>query len=538
MAAAAFFIKKNSTRSLRKAMSGEKEAQQTKRRVVATLHNDGLYAIVVDAENANEAEEKADAFAKSKRILTTSKPNVASEETESTVFAKKGAASGTKKTKSEASTSGASDGGNNDWTSKANASTDSAHTGVPSTAVDGKKKKKDDNDDATDDGDESDTSEQQHAEGVHLEKEEPDAPPEYTVAEFLSKYKPTKSGDRPLQGSASAGQIKQNKAVFEENLKNLGNEIATWVVLPKSTVTSGSDLDYSDGTIGDKGIQPRARAVVVVRSTLFFVPDDNENKSRKKMKESILVCNVPVANFTNKFFKKQQGSGIDRNKVKNFVDGTFKLIAAFVENYNSEKQDAKIQFIAMPYFGGKVQSTNDWSLEELTYERITGFGGKHVKKKVTVVGAGAIKTGAKPKKESSEDEEGFDKVYSNIWFDARIEFIDLVKKHDVKEVMLMLGDGPWGAHKDISENSTRIRPFPECISVSEANEEEEAGYIPQNMIKHTLFVCDREVGSKVGNKNNSDTTGGIFGMYVPMHYVAAPFPDDFAENKWLTKIYV
>jgi len=339
-----------------------------------------------------------------------------------------------------------------------------------------------------------------------------------------------------LEGSASADQIKQNKAVFEKNIEHLGDEPATWVVLPHSGTPSRNDENYSSGSITKKGIPLRAMAVVVVRSTRFFIPEPKTAR-RRQIDKSILVCNVPVADFTIKFFKKQPGSSIDENRVRRFVDGTFELIAAFIRDYNDKaKQDAKIQLVAMPYFGVKVNSVKD----DLEYDSITAFGaGGSVNKKGTARVSNAKTNGAKPKKASSEDEEGFDNLYSSIWFDARSKFFDSVKEHGVDKVLLMHGKSPWGAHDNIIGESLKIRPFPECIRASEANEEEEEeGYIPQNMIEHTLFVCDREVGSKVGNKNNGDTTGGIFGMYVPMHYVAAPFPRAFAENKWLKRIYV
>ena len=57
------------------------------------------------------------------------------------------------------------------------------------------------------------------------------------------------------------------------------------------------------------------------------------------------------------------------------------------------------------------------------------------------------------------------------------------------------------------------------------------------MIEHTLFICDRKVGSGVGNENGSETTGGIFGRYVPMHYVAHPFPAGYEPNEWIEVLY-
>ena len=82
---------------------------------------------------------------------------------------------------------------------------------------------------------------------------------------------------------------------------------------------------------------------------------------------------------------------------------------------------------------------------------------------------------------------------------------------------------------------TKIRPFPACVS-GNVNDGKD-GYIPDNKIESTLFVCNRLFGSGGGNKNTEETTGGIFGMYVPMHYVAQQFPTHYEENKWLQRLY-
>jgi hypothetical protein len=145
---------------------------------------------------------------------------------------------------------------------------------------------------------------------------------------------------------------------------------------------------------------------------------------------------------------------------------------------------------------------------------------------------------AKSKASSSASKESqdaeFDNWYARKWKSA---IKKLAEMSDVSDVNLMCGDDPWAAHDVVLESTVaaKIRPFPDCVSktVNDGTD----GYIPDSKIENTLFLCDRLFGNGVGNGNNNETTGGIFGMYVPMHYLAYPFPTDHEENKWLQRLY-
>lgn len=339
MAAAAFFIKKNSTRSLRKAMSGEKETK-----VVATLHKDGLYAIVVDAENYDEAEKEADAYAIRKKFLAESKLNVASAGTKSTVFAKKGAVNGPKEPKSEASTSGAIDGGQADSTSMANASKDSASTGGPSTSANVEQTKKGDAETGNDGEDDDDHD------------HEGEAPPKkYTPSVFIDVVFKNKQLPLPLQGGLvqqGANSKAKTAALFEENTKLITDakiEKATWVILPSIDTPTDGDEYYTDSNGSGKTIPEKAKAIVVVLSMFFFVPPANMKDQSTRVNVPIFVCNAPAPDFKGHTFFKDATHGRDR--IRDFVNDTFYRIAAFVKRMN--KEETTIELIALPYIGGK-----------------------------------------------------------------------------------------------------------------------------------------------------------------------------------------
>ena len=530
MAAAAFFIKKNSTRSLKKAMSSGKETKNTK--VVATLHKDGLYAIVVDAENYAEAKKEADAYA-NKNILTKSKPTVASAGTEHTGVSQNGAANG--KQKPKLSTSGASDGGNKNLTitdsaGSENASKGSSSTGDPPTSaskiVAGKKKKNAATDDDDESEDEDDYTHEEHIEAGDHEKKET----AYTVKQFLddfTKHNPKKS--KPLLGNAPVSNTNsQIIDMFNLNNDNLGKKKAAWVILPQTGTHSPDHLKYTL-VVGTKAnsINLAAKAVVVVRSSTFFVPVNDASTSRKRIDKQILVCNAPIPDFSEYgFFKQGTPQVMDKDKIEQYIDETIARIAAFVRRFNEDDvEDKKIELIAVPYMGGSKKRLSVRN-NTITYDDDDPHFGANGKK------------GAKNKASSSASKESqdaeFDKWYARTWKSA---IKKLAEMSDVSDVNLMCGDDPWAAHDTVlkSKVAAKIRPFPDCVSRTVTDGT--SGHIPDSKIEHTLFLCDRIFGNGVGNGNNIETTGGIFGMYVPMHYVAYPFPDGFEENKWLQRLY-
>lgn len=521
---------------------------EKKTKVVATLHKGDLYAIVVNADDSSEAEQEADAYAKRENILTKSNPNVASEEPKPTVIAKKGAVNVPKKTKSEASTSGASDGVKVNSTSKANASTDSAHTGVTSTAVDGKKKKKDDAETGNDgeDGDDHD--------------QEGEAPPKkYTPSVFIDVVFKNKQLPLPLQGGLvkqGANSKEKTAALFEENTQRITDakiEKATWVILPAIDTPTDGDEYYTDSNGSGKTIPEKAKAIVVVLSMFFFVPPANMKQQSTRVNVPIFVCNAPAPDFKSHTFFKDSKNGRDR--IRDFVNDTFYRIAAFVKRMNQE--ETKIELIALPYIGGKHDRSDQ--PDEYSYsEPIQNFGvtgkkktkkegdsedeydsddeplGKSNKKKQKPTGPAK-----KAKSHAKITHDEYTEWFETEWLRALTNFDNAVG--DDVQILIMHGRSTWGMpdtilNKDeFKENFHTIWPFPRCISSDDDNAPQ--GEIGRIMVKKTLFVCDRALGSRVGNSNTRDTTGGIFGMYVPMHYLAYPFPNDHEKNKWLQRLY-
>ena len=89
-------------------------------------------------------------------------------------------------------------------------------------------------------------------------------------------------------------------------------------------------------------------------------------------------------------------------------------------------------------------------------------------------------------------------------------------------MQLSLREGVWKAPDAIKDKFTPRRTtlaFPECmVSGNESSFGLNANEIDTR--KRTMFVCDLIARSRVGNDNSNKSTGGVFGMYVPMHLTA------------------
>jgi hypothetical protein len=109
--------------------------------------------------------------------------------------------------------------------------------------------------------------------------------------------------------------------------------------------------------------------------------------------------------------------------------------------------------------------------------------------------------------------------------------IDLKTKLAGIHVGLLLMCGPkvpWVAPRVVEKQfaGKLLHPFPDCIG----GDNPTPGCIARGDVSSTMFACDRAYGKRVGNDNDDKTTGGVFGMYVPMHFTATEFPAEYGKN--------
>jgi hypothetical protein len=522
MAAAAFFIKKNSTRSLRKAMSGEKEAK-----VVATLRKGDLYAIVVDADNYDDALAKADAYAKRENILAESKPKAASAETKLTEVAKKKDAAKTTKP-DEVGVNGKhgtseSDDPDGDEDVKKHG------TGVA-----------DANGDQSGDTNGAGAVADSELADDH-ETKVPYEPSQFLADEYKNKNKPFARGS-----GDNDKKIAQLLVSNKRDLISLGGKCA-WLVFPVKMreKLSNSNKKYW----GSRDKNSTDVPLVIVRSAWFYT------KAATQVDQRIMVCNTPIYEVDSKNF---YGAAA-------FYKSIFTRIKNFVNWHNDDNDDSskkKIDTIALPFLGANYAGvlkrewyeTEDESDEEPEPEPETSAksadeeedSGEDEEDSKPIVGKhkessstgkkhnGAGKEGKGPVKKSKKraDETPLYEKFDSMWIESARELRLVNGKVDI---VLMRGTskGAWYAPDSIKNSDLftyTVKRFPACISHKKLRDK----------VESTLFVCDIIRGKRVGNDNDINTTGGCFGLFVPMHFTAE-FVDSnskYEENSLIEMLYL
>jgi hypothetical protein len=135
-----------------------------------------------------------------------------------------------------------------------------------------------------------------------------------------------------------------------------------------------------------------------------------------------------------------------------------------------------------------------------------------------------------------DDDE--DSVLNDVWFNALEKTLS-----DFRLILMYDKDTPWQApplvKEDFKENKTVTWKFPDCIDINNSGKQEDEDdededdkkeKIKLDDVPSTLFICDRQAGKMVGNDNESNTTGGAFGSWVPMHYTAVMVNTELYSN--------
>jgi hypothetical protein len=308
--------------------------------------------------------------------------------------------------------------------------------------------------------------------------------PEYTPDEFLdSEYDAAydiQDGGLPLI-KVAAGDKSDAAAILARNYRSLvaQNSTATWIVY-SSAVGRGS----SYWTPTDKGdahiIKPPKAPLVVIRSTFFYLANQS---FAYEIGTSILVCSAPYVGSDNTayFPSRENALGTNDDAITVFYKRALDLISFFVAKHNESDQNGalKIKRVAIPYLG--LRKIDDVDLNQ---------------------------------------QDALDKTAA-LWNAAVIALKTNLTKMKI-DLLLMCGRKlPWVAPSIVKAGfaGKLLLPFPDCIGEDEPSD----GCIKQGDVASTMFVCDREYGKRVGNDNDEKTTGGVFGMYVPMHFTASEF---------------
>jgi hypothetical protein len=344
------------------------------------------------------------------------------------------------------------------------------------------------------DGDADDTGEcdnEETDENIDGAKPVDDAPAQeqlvpYEPADLLASYK-GKGVHEPLGGGLTKYETTSALNILKRNYKELmqskNDDIefkSTWLVMhPDNKEKTASLSDYP--TIKNN------KAVVVVLSKMFFVPS---NKDRITVNEQILVCNVP-------YFQGKR----DKETASYEYKSIFKQIGLFFKEYNLRKDEKdKITIIAVSY--PNKSFVTDSSTTEGVQTRSTKGGSR---------GRG----------------KGSPEVVDHniaIWLNALLAVFN-TEKASKCDIRLMYEEKPtggiWHAPENVKTHFEKniISSFPSCVDISD--ETNASGTVIRKAdLKNTLFVCDLLQKNRVGNNNDGETTGGVFGSFVPMHYTA------------------
>jgi hypothetical protein len=408
----------------------------------------------------------------------------------------------------------------------------------------------------------------------------------YGPNEFMELFYKTKR--RPLFDSGAEKQ--EVIKLLDENASDLRtlNMKTTWII-PHSSVTgneaSATDTYYTGGlkTIGYK-------TVVVVLSAFFLLQKPQTTTPTKtqstkpanqsqvkdkldKVNTLILVCSIPAL-----IQRKDAPSAFDQYRE------ALSQVKRFIEHYNNQiageekGKHPKIERIALSY----PHQLYEKLISLKTKKNVKAKKGKVVNNKAGAPSKNGAKKAADSDDDSDEDyasdddddddkdedqqEDGASKQSSkgakanakgngkqkthsygkvdghdddhdhdgeqgenDDWLNAVSEMLDTL---DDAHILLMCDQyPPWRAPEYVKRHfndTTRvIQKFPNCIDINNDSAEDK---INSRDVPSTLFVCDREAGKMVGNENTSNTTGGVFGSWVPMHYTAVRVNNDTYSN--------
>jgi hypothetical protein len=381
------------------------------------------------------------------------------------------------------------------------------------------KKKEDEDDEANEDDDDA----------------EKDNQVDYTPKQFLGDVynKGSIKIGYPLGGGANTH--KKNEVTklltsnYEELLKDKTNDDkfkSTWLVLDEKTGVNANSLEYYNNT--------KNKVVVVVLSKRFFYPNSgSSNGGRTTPDMPILVCNVPYGN--------------EKEIHNDRYDGIFNQIGAFLTRYNSKEyaNKDKIDLIAISYPKSLLDSMKKTKIKKPAPSKSKSKGTKAAKKngpkgkgkntdKNENKGEDEDEDEDDTEGEGSGDEEGQEddetediedsEEPQDIWLRALDKWLGNEYFDNIPmKLMYEENDEVWGAPEEVKEyfsgkRDGLLKKFPHCINRGKSAEERTVNV---EDLKTTMFVCDLEPGKRVGNSNSHESTGGVFGSWVPMHYTAA-----------------
>jgi len=346
-------------------------------------------------------------------------------------------------------------------------------------------------------------------EAADTEEEQPKEP--YPAAVFIQTVFAGPRRNLPLQGA-----VKKGAAGILENNRSALNELGfgdthAWIVHPAHVKPNDSDGEYWK----TKTSADMYRSLVVVRSASFYT-DDGEQKL------PILVCNAPVRTLA------KNAKSLDAS-VGQFYTAIFARIVAFVAWYNDQNQQAPLMYVALPYLGGVDIQDNPPTSKAKPAARKAKKTAPKKKTKTQAetldsedaesesADAGGDELDSESNSGSEFGGEGLYTLFANMWIERHTVLKAGLRALNVR-LVLMSDKGAWLAPAKIAalfEDNRTVPAFPACMV------QYHIGIV--NGIDNrtrTMFVCDLLAGNRVGNGNDSATTGGVFGMYVPMHLTA------------------
>jgi hypothetical protein len=399
----------------------------------------------------------------------------------------------------------------------------------------------------------------------------------YDPSEFMKSVYKT-SENYPLYGGGKPSKkiVVQYLKENADGLKKLTGE-KTWII-PHKSVTSHEATAIDDYFYDRKA---GYKTVVVVLSAFFLLPkpksttqvqDQSKKSNRYKADSRILVCSIP---------DPDKGKADDPG----YYEDTFSRVKAFIGRYNQkvvseQKGIPEIERIAISYppalhkklldskpkkkkVGAKKAESSDKTKtkKNLSKKATEKSAGKASTQKAAITNLDEPDDKSDDGSEDGSDtysvngmvDDDEDSVTNDVWFKA------LEKNLSAFRLILMCTNhDPWQAPSNVKEyfknSKTVTGKFPDCIDINnsskqeeedEEDDEDEDGVekIKLGDVPGTLFICDRQAGKRVGNENDSSTTGGAFGSWVPMHYTAAMVKTDQYDNaseinKLIDVIYV
>lgn len=378
----------------------------------------------------------------------------------------------------------------------------------------------------------------------------------YNPSEFMKSFYKSQV-NYPLYGGGKPTKalVKRYLGENADALKKLDRK-TTWII-PHSSVTTHEATAIDDYFIVNKGGD---KTVVVVLSAFFFLPKPPSTTPVQKQQKTdgnkykadphILVCSIPAP-------------GKDNAYDPSYYDDAFNQVKAFIDHYNEEvvskkKGVPKIERIAISYpqalykklldsktqkkkVEAKKATTTKKALPKKAPEKSTGKAStqKAVKKQPdnsNNEGDNSSEDGTDTDSDDGTANDDEDSVLNDVWLKA------LEKNLLGFRLILMYDkDTPWqapsGVKEYFKENKTVTAKFPDCIDINNKVEEKEdeddedrVDTINIGDVPGTLFICDRQVGKRVGNDNEQSTTGGAFGSWVPMHYTAVMVNTELYSN--------